>query len=241
MKQLIKIFVLAIFTYSGTQAQTVEEVVEKHIQALGGKDKLRQLKSARIEAVVVVNSFEVKSTTTVFQNRGIRTEQDIQGMKIIQGFDGTTAWMINPMMGDNKPIKLPLEQNASLKNQMDLTGLFDYKAKGYDISLKGEEVLNGTPVYVLTVKMPDGSNADNYISKNNYHTLKTTVTVLGADGKETQTNIYSSDYKEVDGYVTPYTIEIEGGGLPGRITTKVTSARFNVDTDPSIFAFPGEQ
>lgn len=240
MKKLTYTLCLLFIPILTIQAQTVDDVIEKHIEALGGKAKLSKLKSARIDAMVTVSGFDVKSTTTVLQNEGIRSEQEIQGMTIVQAFDGTTAWMINPMMGSDKPTKLPAEQNASLKGQMDLTGLYNYKEKGYNIELKGEEELEGEPVYVLNVKMPDGNNANNYISKKTYQTLKTTVTIVGADGAENQTSIYSSDYREADGFVTPYTIEIEGAGLPGRITTKVTSARFNVDVDRAIFSFPGE-
>lgn len=239
MKTLLNL-IITILIAIPTYAQTVDEIIEKHIEALGGKDKLRQLRSARIDAVVSVSSFEIKSTTIVLQGQGVRSEQEIQGMKIIQAFDGNTAWVINPMAGNDKATRLPAEQNAALKSQMDLTGLYNYKAKGYNLELKGEEVLDGAPVYVIEVKMPDGSNAINYMSKSTYYTLKTRVNMKTGDGNEIQTQIYSSDYKTADGYVTPYLIEIEGGGMPGRITTKVTSAQFNIDVDPSVFAFPEE-
>jgi hypothetical protein len=233
---------LALFLcITSVQAQTVDEVVEKHVAALGGKEKLSKLKSLQIDAVVTVNSFEVKSTTTVVQNKGVRSEQEIQGMKIVQGFDGTTAWMINPMMGSDKATKLPAEQNDALKGQMDLTGLYNYKDKGYDVALEGEDVLDGAPVFVLQVKMPDGSSSTNFISKSTYYTLKTLISAKGPDGNPVQTTIYSSDYKDVDGYITPYSIEIESEGMPGKIVTKVTSAKFNVEVDPSIFAFPGDE
>jgi hypothetical protein len=43
--------------------------------------------------------------------------------------------------------------------------------------------------------MPDGTVADNYIAKTTYYTVKTVVTIKGADGKEAQTTIFPSDYK----------------------------------------------
>ena len=220
-------------------AQTVAEIVSKHINALGGEDKLSKLKSAQIVATVAVATFEVKGTTTVLQNKGIRIEQEIQGMKMIQAFDGNTAWAVNPMLDGGKAVKLPAEQSANLKEQMDLTGLYNYKEKGYKVEFKGEDIHQGEPVYVISVTMPDGNAATNFLSKNTYLTLKTTIKILGEDGNEVESNIYTSDYKVVDGIVTPHSIEIDGTGTPGVIKTHITSVRYNIDIDPSIFTFPG--
>src|SRR5690606_30001805 len=124
----IPVFFLSLaMSLTTLSAQTVAEIVSKHINALGGEDKLSKLKSAQIVATVAVATFEVKGTTTVLQNKGIRIEQEIQGMKMIQAFDGNTAWAVNPMLDGGKAVKLPAEQSANLKEQMDLTGLYNYK------------------------------------------------------------------------------------------------------------------
>jgi hypothetical protein len=146
LKQIAHTLVLLLLFCSTTQAQTVEDIIEKQFAAMGGKGKLGQLRSARIEAVADVNGIQIKSSTLVLQNQGIRSEQEIQGMKMIQAFDGTTAWMVNPMMGNDQAVKLPAEQHAALKNQMDLTGLYDYQKKGYQVELKKDDEVNGTPV-----------------------------------------------------------------------------------------------
>ena len=49
MKSFIFTLLIAALTFSAT-AQTAEEIVAKHIQAIGGKDALTQTKSVYIES-----------------------------------------------------------------------------------------------------------------------------------------------------------------------------------------------
>lgn len=238
MKKLQVLLFAFLFAITGTYAQKVEDIIDKHIEALGGSTNLANLKSAQIDATVSVASFSVKGTTTVLQNKGIRIEQEVQGMKMIQAFDGTTGWAINPMLDNGNPVKLPESQNVNLKGQMDLTGLYNYKAKGYQVELIGEEQVKDEPVYVLKVTMADGNAATNYISKKTFLTLRTWIHMTTENGDVVESNIYPSDYRKVDGIVTPYSIQIEGTGIPGTIVTNITSVRYNLDIDPSIFAFP---
>src|SRR5690606_30559119 len=86
MKALLTTFCFFALALMTLRAQSVENIIEKHLEALGGKERLRDLKSAQISATVSVAGFEVKAVTTVLQNTGIRIEQEVQGMKLIQAY-----------------------------------------------------------------------------------------------------------------------------------------------------------
>ena len=73
-----------------------------------------------------------------------RQESEFQGQKIVVGFDGTKAWMINPMMGQNGPQPIEGARLDMVKQQADLDGpLVDYKAKGTTIEVLGLETVDG--------------------------------------------------------------------------------------------------
>lgn len=222
---------------SSASAQNVEEIIFKHVEAMGGAEKLSSLKSMKIEASLQLMGMEIPTTTTIVQQRGFRSETDIQGTKIIQAIDGKTGWSINPMMGQNAPTPLPDEMVNAMSGQIDLTGLHNYMAKGYKAELIGEETLEGAPVYVVKVTNTNGMVITNYISKDTYYILRTLVKAT-VSGQEVETKMTQSNFKQVDGITYPFSAEIESPAMPGAMTMVVKSVQVNPVVDESIFAMP---
>jgi outer membrane lipoprotein-sorting protein len=218
-------------------AQTVDEIIDKHVTAMGGAEKLSQLKSMKIEASMQIMGMEIPTTTTVVQERGFRSETDVQGTKIIQALDGKSGWSVNPMMGQNTPTALPEELVKSMSGQVDLTGLHNYRAKGYKVELVGQQTLEGTPVFVVKVTNNQGVAVTNYISKESYYIVRTLVKAT-VSGQEMETKMSQSNFKKVDGITYPFTAEIESPAMPGAITMVVKSVQVNPVIDESIFAMP---
>ncbi len=107
MSRILALCVVTLaFHLQAVQAQTVEEILDKHIAAMGG-DKYSGLKSVKMETTSQVMGMELPSSTTVVQGRGLRNEMMVQGSAIVQAIDGTTGWMINPMSGQTTATALP--------------------------------------------------------------------------------------------------------------------------------------
>ena len=53
----------AIFSMMALKAQTVDEIINKHIDAIGGKDKVAGVKTLSIESTLEVMGNEAPSTT----------------------------------------------------------------------------------------------------------------------------------------------------------------------------------
>ena len=219
-------------------AQSVDEIIAKHITAMGGADKLSKLKSVAIIANMEVMNMEMPVKITVVQDKGFRTETTVQGMTIVQATDGVKGWMINPMTGDGKPVELPKEAVQQYASQTDLTGLYNYKQKGHQLTLEGEQDLDGAKVYKIVATLKNGAKQENYISKDTYYLLKVVATV-SANGQNVTTENVQSNFKQVDGIIFPFSSELTTSAMPGaKVVNKIESVAVNTKIDEGIFAMP---
>src|ERR1051325_6758756 len=76
--------VLAVATLGSVYAQTADEIVNKHLDAVGGKAKIAQLNSIRTESSIDIAGQKAPSTTTILNGKGFRNEVDFGGQKMIQ-------------------------------------------------------------------------------------------------------------------------------------------------------------
>ncbi len=221
---------------NAVQAQNVDEVIDKHLTAMGG-DKYTGIKSVKMDATAQIMGMELPSNTTIVQGRGLLSKMTVQGSDIVQAIDGKTGWMINPMTGQSGPVALPEDQVKMSAGQLDLTGLYNYKTKGYKAELTGEDKIEGAPVYVVKVDMGNGTIATHYISKDTHYILKSVVNT-NVQGQEVELKTNFSNFKQVDGVTFPFTTEIESPGMAGVMTMIVKNVEVNPKVDESIFAMP---
>ncbi|GGC09753.1 outer membrane lipoprotein-sorting protein [Dyadobacter sediminis] len=223
---------------NAVSAQNLDEIISKHIAAMGGAEKLSKLSSMRIAAEMDIMNMKVPITTTIVQNKGFRSETVIQGMTIVQAINGTSGWAINPMSGQTKAVALPEEAVKSMITETDLTGLYNYKEKGYTLTLDGEEDLAGAKVYKVTMTLKNGIRRINYISKDTFYILKIIVQA-SINGQEIKSENTQSDFRQVDGIYYPFTSEVTTSAMPGAtMAIKINTLEVNPKIDESIFAMP---
>lgn len=217
------------------QAQTAEEIVSKHIDAIGGKDKINNIKTIYTEYDMDVMGTQAPGVTYMIANKGYRNEIDFGGQKIIQVFTDKGGWGINPMMGQTAPEPMPEEQVKANKGNLTPGGpLFDYATKGAKIELLGTEDVNGVKAHKLKLTTAEGNEMTYYIDPNTFYILKTVIKT-NADGQEVETTANFSDYQKTDyGYVTPGTTELN---LPQGFTLSIKTKKveINKEIDPKIF------
>lgn len=238
-KNLFKLLAFLIITCvaGAANAQSADDVIAKHIKAMGG-EKLGKLQSMKISAEMDIMNMKVPITTTIVQNKGFRSETTVQGSTIVQAVSGTTGWAINPMTGNSKATALPADAVKSLTNETDLTGLYNYKEKGYKVTLDGEEDLAGAKVYKVTMILPDGVRRINYISKDTFYILKI-VAQTSVNGQEIMSENVQSDFRSVDGIYYPFTSEVTTSAMPGtKMGLKILAIEMNPKVDPKIFEMP---
>src|SRR5689334_13011792 len=95
LKRCLSLIVI-LSSFIAVHAQTADEIINKHIDAIGGKDKLSQVKTVYSESTVQVMGNEAPSTLTVINGKGFRLESDINGQKMVQVYTDKSGWAINP-------------------------------------------------------------------------------------------------------------------------------------------------
>lgn len=226
----------AVFASISTYAQTVDEIVDKHVAAMGGMDKLKGVNTLVIERTLAVQSMEIPNKTTILIGKALRTESSIMGNSMIQVVDGNTGWMIRPVMmqGTGEPEDMPEEMVKQQVGQLDpFGGLVNYKDKGNKVELVGKEKMDKDEVYHLKVTTKDGQVSDQYIDANTYMLTKLKATMQGQEGE-----IAFSDYKEVEGIKFANTMDMSSPmGALSFVTNKIT---INGKVDESIFKKPAK-
>jgi len=218
-------------------AQTLDEVIAKYRKAKGG-DVWKKIDSTRMTARIVTQGIELPMTMVTKRPNLMRQDMSFQGVSIVQAFDGTTAWGINPMTGSSDPSEVTGPMADSLKDQADFDGaLFDYKAKGSTAELVGTEDLNGTKVVHLKLTNRNKQVQHYYLDADTMLEKKVVVQAdMGAGPMTIETEL--SNYQTFDGIPVP--MSITQNAPAGQVAITVEKVEFNVDVDDSIFRMPGK-
>jgi hypothetical protein len=239
MKSLhVAFFGITLLAGVTLQAQSVDDIISKHIEAIGGKEKIGGLKSIYKEESIQVMGNEAPSTTYILDGKGFKSEVDFGGQKIVQCFSENGSWGLNPMAGQSAPEAYPAEVAKMSKGQYDIVGaLYNYSAKGNKVELLGNEDVNGVSCYKIKVVSPENVETIYFIDSKSYYGVKR-ISKINMQGQEAEAGITFSDFRKTDyGYVMPYATEI---ALPQgfNVTSVTKKVEINKPIDVKIFEMP---
>lgn len=217
-------------------AQTAEEIVSKHVAAIGGKDVISKITSQVVEGDISVMGSTLTSTTTVLIGKGYKSVANFNGQEIVQCVTPTGGWMINPLAGMADPQPLPEDQVKAAQSSFDLGGdLYNYQEKGSKVALAGKEKVNGVEAHKIKLTNKEGKDVFYYIDPATFYVIKREATV-NANGQDVTVVMDFSNFKKTDvGFVMPYTTVINQGF---EMTLNVNKVEFNKAIDPKIFEMP---
>jgi hypothetical protein len=231
MRKLVIIFaaVQLICGFANLQAQTVDDVINKYVEALGGKERLQGVKSIYQEGVTVMgNGNELTIKTWKVQDKLMRREMDF-GMgsqtTIVTDKEG---WRSNPRNGGAFEA-IPEDMVKSQQPDLNcVSPLVDYAAKGSTAELLGKEAVNGVECYKIKLTPKTGSPITYFIDGKDWYVVKESRFVSntgqggggrpgggggGAAGPDGNFHMFYSNYqKTTDGYVFPFTVSMGGQG-----------------------------
>ena len=137
----------------------------------------------------------------------VREEFSLQGMTGINAYDGKTGWKIDPFQGKKDPESLSEdEMHGILLDAAFDEPLINYRQKGNKVELVGTDQIEGTDVYKLKVSLSNGDVRHYYMDTDSYVPIRMEERRL-IRGSEQEFETTLGDYKEVNGWFMPFSIE----------------------------------
>jgi outer membrane lipoprotein-sorting protein len=217
-----------------------DDLVKKYVEARGGQAKLDSVKTVHIKAKMMMGGGQMELPMDVQIKRPNLSYAviEFQGKKIVDAFDGTTKWSINPMSGSNDPQKADEEQTKVAIEQGDQIegALINYKAKGHTLELLGKEDVEGTPTFKLKLTLKSGAVQTIFLDASNYLEVKT-ISKRKMMGQEMEAENYPGNYKSVEGLMMPFSAETKVGGR-SLMQMQIEKIDINPPVDEAIFKMP---
>ena len=220
-------------------AQTVDEIIAKHLEALGGMEKLKAVKTVRMTGRMTVGpGIEAPVVMEIKRPNAMRMDITVQGIVGSQAYDGTTGWTLMPFAGSKVPQQMAEDEMKMAQEQADIDGpLVDYKAKGNTVELLGKDKVEGADAYKLKVTLKNGVVRTMYIDAEHFLQVKE-ESKRTIRGTEIDGETILGDYKEVDGMMFPHSVDSGQKGNPQRQKLVVEKIELNVPIDDSRFKMP---
>ncbi len=224
-----------VFSFS----QTADELIAKNIQARGGIEKMKAIKTLRI-----TGKFDGGGgfTASVGQENErpnlIRETFSLQGMTAVQAYDGSTGWQIQPFGGKKDPELMGEDDMRDLLLDADFDGpLVDYKEKGNTVEYLGHDVVDGDDALRLKITLKNGDIIYYYLDPDTFIEIRKEIQQF-IRGSVRDRVVGPGSYKPVNGVMYPFSISQGPKNHPNDQTVTVQKIEVNVKIDPADFALP---
>jgi zinc protease len=215
---------------------TVDQVLDKYVQALGGKAAIEKMTTLVMKGKVDVPSTGESGSMETYRKA---PNKEMQMLNIPsngpsqRGFDGTVGWNWDPDSGssDMSPAEL-----AAMKLESDFYRDIRLKELYPKISLKGKERVGDREAYVVEAPHEDGSSEKMYFDTETGLLIQSEVPIDVPDEGKTIVNCQYEDYREVEGVKVPFTIRQTSADFDYVI--KLSEAKYNVPVDDAKFKKP---
>ncbi|HEY6438134.1 MAG TPA: hypothetical protein VIY47_16200 [Ignavibacteriaceae bacterium] len=234
MKKIILSIAVLTFSIGSLTAQSVEEIVSKNLNAMGGAAELKTVKSVVMETTIKLQGLEIENHTTIVIGKAVRSDSKIMGNDLVQAFDGTTPWSITPtlMGGNGEPQVMSAEMSKSIISQVDPFPLLDYTRKGTRIELLASEKVKDKEAHHLKIYTKDGDESELWIDVASGLVSKSKSM---QNGQEVE--VFFSNYTVIEGINFAMSMETSSP-MAGIINIDTKTVKLNSVIDESIFKMP---
>jgi hypothetical protein len=222
-------------------AFTADELIARNIAARGGMGKLEALKSVRLTGSFKPGGgIEFGFAQTIKRSDMVRMEISVQGLTIVQAYDGKDGWKINPLQGRKDPERLSADDVKNLADQADLDGpLVNYRQKGSKVEYLGTEDVDGSEAHKLRVTEKNGDKKILFLDPDYFLVIRQ-LEQRQIHGREVEQEVDFGDYEKVDGVYMPFEIAVGGKGDTQKAQIAIDKAEANVAVDDALFHFPAK-
>ncbi|MEO6247732.1 MAG: hypothetical protein ABIO85_04015 [Sphingomicrobium sp.] len=241
-------FLLATAASPGLAAPepTAADLIAKDLAARGGATALAAINTLEFNGKFIApGDFQLTYHATRARNPGgdrMRDDLTVQGLTIVQAYDGRSAWKVNPFQGRKDAERMSADEARAQADAARMDGvLLASLHDGSTVRYLGREDVDGTNAYKLQVRQKDGDQYDYLLDPDTFLEIRATET-RQVRGAQTVTDYEFGDYEKVGGVYFPMAIDSWQPAQPDqRVRILIASATANPPLDPSSFVQPGSQ
>ncbi|HEX6280560.1 MAG TPA: hypothetical protein VFZ49_11175 [Pyrinomonadaceae bacterium] len=222
-------------TLKAVNLPSAKEVVDKYVSAIGGREALTKHKSRKETGTIELSPMGLKGTLESYSRSDNRllTKLNIAGIgEIVDGFDGTTAWTVNPVQGSRVKAGeelLQTKRNSMFAREANFDKIYD------SLTVRGIDKVGDRDTYVVVASSKGLPDEILYFDTDNGLMLRSDSIVIAPEGKQA-VNTFYEDYREVDGVKSPFKVRAKTPAF--EINTAITEIKYGVDIEDSKFTQP---
>lgn len=217
-------------------AQDVDKIITKHIAAHGDIQKWETIKSMEITGRFTAFSEEEDFYALKTSKGCYYSELHLDKFKVIEAFNGSTGWTIDPWQEILFPRELnKAEVNVFYQKAEFFTPFYKYKEKGIKVELLENQNVDGMDMIVIKLTRPNDNVETWYLDAKTYLEYKCESNWVDF-AYRAPAESYFDDFRTIDGIVIPFFIE-RTFYQRDRIT-QIENIVFNTEVDESLFEMP---
>ncbi len=215
-------------------SESVEDILTRHLEALGGAEAVRAVNTVTIQAEIEILKMGVTGTMQTHSAMPCLYHSDISMgfFKIKQGYDGNRIWRVDP----NGMLQISKDEQ-SLRDQVTRCIIDSYRylfgGEGFSMETAGADTIEGTACVVIELDAEGGTACRLYIDSKTYLLKRLTMD----SGTGTVHETYG-DYREVDGLMAPFVSRLHQSATNQTIEIRIEEMTINEPIDPVLFLPP---
>lgn len=236
----LSLFVFCTHGCNRTKMQTVDDIIQKNIEARGGAENWAEVKNITMEGIYV--SFSEPEPFKIWRQRPdlYRFDSTRINKFVVHAYDGQKAWWINPLMGPQfeKPQVIPSQNNldkVTLRERFFEPVFWNYANKSHLVELEGREIFDDKDCYKLKVTLADSTIEFWFIDAESFLEIGMTGDTYDF-GMKNNMEMFFSNYENVDSLKFPFLIESEYGQRYRSM--EIENIEVNTEIEPSVFVMP---
>src|SRR2546423_8225152 len=242
-------------------ALTADEIISKHLAAVGGKEALMKFKS-RVAIGTDKKENDAAARMAIMSEAPNRVSAiyQFEDYNWQMTYDGGKSILRPVLTRANAPVMHKYEDMLTTGTMFNSVSLYNAllagEAAGVKFEAKGTKKIKGRPAYLVNMKRPKHDDVRLYFDTETFMWIRTEygsvrltkemgsfTNAVESKDQESTYDFYvdTSDFKAVDGVKLPYKIEIVATrpllkhANIGTIVATISEYRHNVAIDPKMF------
>ncbi len=218
----------------------MEEILEIHVAAIGGRERIEALRTFRAEGhVLSATGAQVKFTLLAARPGHIRVETERGGRTLIQGWDGSSMpWEFDTASWPPRYRDMAVGAARTFMSDAEFDDpLVAGKARGFALDFAGEFDAEGRKTLRVLVTRRLVETFTLLLDEETHLILMRVEQRESAGGRGVRVSTHYADYRPVQGVLLPHTITLS---IDGKVTqqTKIARIEANPAHDVSVFSRP---